>query len=66
MLRILLALVAAAVMTMLMVLLVAGHGPWAGEVVWRLSPGRGVNAGDLPVFASWVVGMLACAGLARG
>lgn len=63
--RILLAVVAAAAMTMLMVLLVAGHGPWAGPPLWQLRPGHGINLGDLPVFASWAVGLLACAGLAR-
>ena len=60
-----LALVVAAAMTGLMVLLIAGHGPWSGTVIWVISPTHGLNSGDLPVLGLWAVGMVATAMLAR-
>lgn len=60
-----LALVVAAALTGLMMLLIAGHGPWAGDVIWSLGDGHGLNSGDLPVLGLWVVGMAATVLLAR-
>ncbi|MEI5671629.1 MULTISPECIES: hypothetical protein [unclassified Nocardioides] len=60
-----LAIVVAACLTGLMMLLIAGHGPWAGSVIWRVSPGHGLNNGDLPVLGLWIVGMGAVVLLAR-
>ena len=48
------------VLTGLMVLLIAGHGPWAGHEIVQISPGHGVNDGDVPVFAAWLLGLLCC------
>lgn len=60
-----LALLVAAVLTTLMVLLIAGHGPWAGEVIWEVSSTHGLNSGDLPVLGLWLLGMGAAALLGR-
>lgn len=53
-----LALLVMAALTALMGLLIAGHGPWAGEVIWAVSPQHGLNRGDLPVIGFWAVGMV--------
>lgn len=53
------------VLTLLTVLLLAGHGPWAGPVVWELSTHHGLNRGDLPVLAAYGVGLGCCARLWR-
>ncbi len=57
----------ALVLTILTLLLLAGHGPWAGEPIEiaSLSDRHGLNTGDLPVFALWLVGMLGCGHLLR-
>ena len=44
------------VLTVLTLLLLAGHGPWAGPVVWEWSASHGLNVGDLPVLAAYGVG----------
>ncbi len=51
-------------LTSLMLLLIAGHGPWAGEPIWQVSDNHGINTGDIPVLVIWALGMLA-AGLLR-
>lgn len=53
------------VLTVLTSLLLAGHGPWAGPVVWELSPHHGLNRGDVPVVAVYLVGLGCCAWLWR-
>ncbi|WP_244930178.1 hypothetical protein [Nocardioides sp. W7] len=60
-----LAFVVAAALTGLMMLLIAGHGPWAGDVIWAFGDGHGLNNGDLPVLGLWVIGMVATGLLAR-
>ena len=57
----------ALVLSVLTLLLIAGHGPWAGEAIpgLTLSADHGLNTGDLPVLALWVVGMLGCGHLLR-
>ena len=49
----------------LTLLLLAGHGPWAGHVLWALDPAHGLNTGDLPVLGLWAIGSLCCAALLR-
>ena len=57
--RALIALVGA-VLTALTLLLIAGHGPWAGDPIVTLGKGRGLNAGDVPVLLGWAIGVGAC------
>ena len=35
--------------------LLAGHGPWSGPELLSLSSSHGVNVGDLPVIAVWMI-----------
>ena len=49
-----------AVLTLLTLLLLAGHGPWAGSVIWALSSYHGLNMGDLPVLGAYVIGLGCC------
>lgn len=58
-----LALVAALVLTVATVLLVAGHGPWAGPRLIPLSADHGLNLGDVPVLLAWVLCLSGCARL---
>ena len=50
----------AGVITALTLMLLAGHGPWAGRTVWQVTPRHGLNTGDVPVLAFWGIGMLGC------
>ena len=52
--------VIAGVLTLLMLLLIAGHGPWAGHELFKVSGNHGVNDGDVPVIAAWLLGLLCC------
>lgn len=56
--RAVLSLLVMGVLTGLMLLLIAGHGPWAGRVLWDISPNHGINSGDIPVFGLWTIGMV--------
>lgn len=51
------------VVTFFMLTLVKGDGPDSGPTVLALSSGYGVNTGDLPIIAAWLVGVGACAAL---
>jgi hypothetical protein len=42
-------------------LLVAGHSRFAGRVLVAISPTHGLDQGDVPVLAVWLVCMLCCA-----
>lgn len=53
--RLLIAL-SAVVLAGLTLLLLAGHGPWAGPKVISLTYNHGVNEGDIPVLIAWAVG----------
>ena len=53
--------VAGAALSALTVLLLAGHGPWSGEVLVSVTRHHGLNVGDLPVLAIWAIGTTACA-----
>lgn len=57
----------ALVISVLTLLLLAGHGPWAGRPidVLTLSSEHGLNTGDLPVLGLWLAGMLGCGSLLR-
>jgi hypothetical protein len=55
-----LVVIVAIVLTGLAVLLVAGHGPWAGHEIVAFSHTHGLNTGDIPVLGGWVVGMACC------
>ena len=46
--------------SVLCVLLIAGHGPWAGGLLWEVSIGHGLNTGDLPVLTLWGVSLWMC------
>lgn len=60
-----LALIAAGTSTLLMLLLIAGHGPWSGATIWDVTENHGINVGDLPVLGLWLVGLAACGLLVR-
>jgi hypothetical protein len=47
-------------LSILALLLIAGHGPWAGETIWTLDDSHGLNTGDVPVLALWGFGMVSC------
>ena len=48
-------LVVQLVLTGLAVALVLGHGPWAGDELVAVTRSHGVNTGDIPVLAAWLV-----------
>lgn len=50
----------AVALTVLMVLLVAGHEAWSGPKLFAVSSEHGVHLGDLPVLAVWAVGLYVC------
>jgi hypothetical protein len=52
-------------MTMVTVMLLAGHGPWAGRPVLKLSERHGLNIGDVIPIAAWVASAVCCAVLWR-
>lgn len=54
-----------AVLTGFALLLLAGHGPFAGPNVVAVSDDHGLNLGDLPVLAGWAVGACCCGWLWR-
>jgi hypothetical protein len=56
-----LAVLLALVISVLTLLLLAGHGPWAGRLLVDLGSGHGLNTGDVPVLLLWTVGMGGCA-----
>ncbi|MCR6032167.1 hypothetical protein GGQ22_12040 [Nocardioides sp. zg-579] len=61
----LLAVVLAEVVSILCVILIAGHGPLAGPVLIELSADHGLNLGDIPVLGLWLLGLAACGELWR-
>lgn len=61
----LLALVLAGVLVGLTFLALAGHSAWDGRILVALTPRHGLHAGDLPVLALSVLGLLCCAALWR-
>lgn len=59
------AVLLALVLSLLTLLLLAGHGPWAGRTLIELGGRHGLNTGDVPVLTLWAVGMLGCGYLVR-
>ena len=53
------------ILSALTLLLLAGHGPWAGSTIWRIDAAHGINAGDVPVFGMWLLGSVLCLSLLR-
>jgi hypothetical protein len=47
--------------TVFALLLVAGHSQFAGHVLISVSPDHGLDSGDVPVLALWLVCMACCA-----
>ncbi|GAB3248761.1 hypothetical protein GCM10027448_12420 [Nocardioides dilutus] len=46
--------------TVLTLMLLAGHGPWAGQVILEFDSGHGLNSGDLLPLVLWAGSALAC------
>lgn len=65
MLRWALVLVLFGLLTVLTLLLLAGHGPWAGDIIWTYNESHGLHRGDVPVLGAWAVGAVCCALLLR-
>jgi len=53
------------VLTVLTLLLLAGHGPWAGRQLIAFNVYHGINTGDVPVILLWLTGMSGCVYLLR-
>ena len=51
------------ILSALTLLLLARHGPWAGQVIWELDSAHGLNTGDVPVLGLWGAGSLCCLAL---
>ena len=49
--------VVAAIITMVSLVAVAGHGPFAGHVLLALTANHGIDEGDVPVALAWLVAM---------
>lgn len=54
------AVLLALVISLLTLLLLAGHGPWAGHTIVDFGGLHGLNTGDIPVLLLWAVGMAGC------
>ncbi|GEP33620.1 hypothetical protein NSZ01_13880 [Nocardioides szechwanensis] len=54
------AILLALVISLLALLLLAGHGPWSGRTLIDFGGRHGLNTGDLPVLLLWAVGMGGC------
>ena len=52
-------------MTLVTLMLLAGHGPWAGRPMLKLFGGHGLNVGDVVPLAAWAVSAACCAALWR-
>ncbi|MCD4526917.1 hypothetical protein [Nocardioides sp. cx-173] len=50
----------ALVISALALLLVAGHGPWAGRQIFAFDVYHGINTGDVPVLLMWAASMCGC------
>ena len=53
------------IVTIMTVLLIAGHGSWAGRVLISVGDTHGLHAGDLPVLVMWASAMVSCVWLWR-
>lgn len=48
------------ILTYFLFLVTAGHSRWAGETLIRATSEHGVNQGDVPAVAAWLVGSGCC------
>ena len=55
----------ACVLTGLTLMLLLGHGPWAGHELFAVSESHGLNSGDVPVLVAYVIGLFGCVQLWR-
>ncbi len=55
----------ALILSILTLLLLAGHGPWSGHLILEFDDDHGVNSGDLIIAPLWLAGMACCAWLWR-
>ena len=62
--RLVAAVATATLLTFLGMTLIKGDGPGSGRTVVTVTEGIGLNSGDIPVVAVWLVGIVACALLA--
>jgi hypothetical protein len=37
-----------------------GHDPLSGRALFAITPSHGIDTGDLPVIAAWLLGMICC------
>ena len=56
---------AVAALSAMTTLLLAGHGPWSGHLLWQITADHGLNTGDVPVLLCWLLGTAAVLALAR-
>ena len=56
----LLVLVVWAILNVFTLMLIAGHGPWAGRTIWVIDARHGLNIGDVPVLAGCLLGWIVC------
>ena len=49
-----------AVLTALTLLLLIGHGPWAGGDLVAITDSYLLNTGDIPVILAWALGAFCC------
>ena len=47
-------------LSLVTLMLLAGHGPWSGRVIWAVSGTHGLNSGDVVPLLAWLVGTVAC------
>lgn len=52
-------------MTLVTLMLLAGHGPWAGRPLLGFSSNHGLNTGDVIPLAAWLVSAVCCVRLWR-
>ena len=48
------------ILNVMTLMLIAGHGPWAGRTILVLGDDHGLNAGDIPVLLMWLIGSASC------
>lgn len=52
-------------MSLVTLLLLAGHGPWSGRTIVSVTDVHGLNVGDLVPLGAWVVVAACCVWLWR-
>lgn len=49
------------VLSTFLVMLLAGHEPWSGPVIWGFTRSHGLHITDVPLIVLWAIGMLGAA-----